>query len=72
MNRIKRNVPERVTAAEVKAKKIKLKSTFYDHTSSPIIDMKIAILMGGMIAVTKMRAKMFMSIGYLDTVKTLS
>ena len=72
VNRIKINGPERVAAAEVKVKKMKLSSTFYDHASSPLIDMDIATLMGGTIAVTEMRVKMFMLIVYFKTVKTLS
>ena len=52
MNRIKQNSPEHVAATEVKAKKMKLASSFYDHTSSPLINMEIATLMGVMIAVT--------------------
>ena len=60
---INQNGPERVTAEEVKAKIMKLYLTLYDHESSPIIDMEIDTLMGGMISVTKMRDKMFMPIG---------
>ena len=51
MKRIKQNGPERVDAAEVKTKKMKLDSTLYDHASSLLIDVDITILMGGMIAV---------------------
>ena len=72
VNRIKRNVPERVAAEEVKAKNMKLALTLYGHASSPLIDMDIATLMGGMLAVTKMSAKMFIPIGYFKTVKPLS
>ena len=72
MNRIKRNGPEHVDAAEVKAKKMKLASNLYDHASSTLVDMGIAILMGGMVAVAKIRSKTFMPIGYFDTVKPLS
>ena len=72
VNRIKQNGPERVAASEVEAKKMKLALTLYDHASSPLLDMEIATLMGGMIAVTKIRAKMFMPIGYFETVKPLS
>ena len=72
VNRINWNGPERVAAAEVKAKKMNLSSTLYKHTSSPLIDMEITTLMGGMIAVTEMRAKIFMPIGYFETVKPLS
>ena len=60
-NMIKRNGPERVAAVEVKAKKMNLASTLYDHASSPLIDMEIVTLMGGM-----------MPIRYSDTVKRLS
>ena len=38
VNRIKPNGPERVAAAELKAKKMKLASTLYDYMSSTIID----------------------------------
>ena len=72
MNSINQNSPEHVAATEVKAKKMKLASYFYDHTSSPLINMEIATLMGVMIAVTKIWAKVFMSIGYFDTMKPLS
>ena len=72
VDRIKRNGPERIDAAEVKAKNMKLDLTLYDHASSPIIDMGITNLMGVMIAVTKIRAKMFMLIGYFEKVKPLS
>ena len=72
VNRINRNGPERVAAAEVKGKKMKLALDLFGHTPSPLIDMEISTLMGGMIAVTKMRAKMFMPIGYFETVKPLS
>ena len=51
VNRIKQNGPERVGAAEVKAKKMKLDSTLYYHASSLLISVDTAILMGGMIAV---------------------
>ena len=72
LNRIKRNVSECVAAVEVKLKKINLALTLYDHASSPLIDMEIAALMGGMIALTKMSTNMFMLIGYFETVKPLS
>ena len=65
VDRIKRNGPERVAAAEVKSKKIKLDSTMYDHASYPITNMDITTLMVVMIAVTKICAKMFMPIGFL-------
>ena len=39
VNRIKRNGPERVDTAEVKAKKMKLASNFYEKVSSTFIDM---------------------------------
>ena len=61
-----------VAAEEVKANKMKLDQTLFDHASSPLIDMEIFALMEGMISVTKMRAKMFMPIGYFETVKPLS
>ena len=63
VNRIKRNGPECVAAAEVKVKKMNLASTLYGHASSTLIDMDISTVMGGMIAITKMRAKVFMPIG---------
>ena len=72
VNRINRNSPERVTVAEVKAKKIKLASNFYKNASSPLIDMNIDTLMGCMIAVSGMHAKMFIPIGYFKVVKPLS
>ena len=72
MNRIKHNGPEHVATAEVKAKNMKLASDLYGHASSPLIDLEIANLMGGMIAVIKMCAKMFIPVGYFDTVKSLS
>ena len=53
VKRIKRNGPERVAAGEVKAKKMNLSSTLYENMSYPIIDMKIATLMGGIIVITK-------------------
>ena len=71
VSRIKRNGPELVAAAEVKSKKMKLASTLYDHVYSTLIDMDIATLMGGMIAITEMWAKMFMPIVYFDMVKPL-
>ena len=40
--------------------------------SSPLVDVYIATLMGGMIAVTNFFAKIFMPIGYFETVKPLS
>ena len=58
-----------VAAEEVKANKMKLDQTLFDHASSPLIDMDIFALMEGIISVTKMRAKMFMPIGYFDMVK---
>ena len=64
VNRIKWNGPERITAAEVKEKNMKLELTLYDHVSSPLLDMESATLMGGMIAVSEMRAKIFMPMGY--------
>ena len=72
VNMINRNGTELVSAAEVKANKMKLASTLYDHASSTLIDMDISTLMRGMIAVTEMRANMFMPIGYFKTVKPLS
>ena len=51
VNRIKRNGPERVTSAEVKAKNMNLASTFYDNAYSPLVNMEIATLTGGMLAV---------------------
>ena len=51
---------------------MKLASTLYNHASSLLIDVDIATLMGGMIAVNEMRAKMFMLIGYFETVKPFS
>ena len=72
VNRIKRNGIERVNAVKVKANKLKLDLTLYDHASSPLVDIDIATLMGGMIAITKICAKKFMPIGYFNTVKPLS
>ena len=72
MTRIKRNGNGCVNAVEAKAMKMKLALTFYKCASSPLIDMEITTLMVGMIAVTKMRATMFMPIGYFEMVKTLS
>ena len=72
MNSIKLNGHERVAAAEVKAKNMKLASTLYYHVSSPFINVEIATITGGMIDVTKMLAKMFILIGYFDMVKPLS
>ena len=72
VKRIKRNGPEHVSGAEVESKKINLALTFYDTSSYPIIDMEISNLMVGMIDVTEMCAKMFMPIGYFETVTPLS
>ena len=63
VNRINHNGPKRVAASEVKSKRMKLDSTFYDHVSPPLINMDIATLMVGIIDVTKMRANIFMQIG---------
>ena len=72
MNRIKRNDTECVAVEEVKSKKMNLASTLYDNVYSPLINMEIVTLMGGMIAVTKMSATMFMPIGYFEAVKPFS
>ena len=72
MNKIKRNEPECVAAADVKAENMNMALNLYSNASSPLIDMEIVTLMGGMIVVTKMRAKMFMQIEYFETVKPLS
>ena len=72
VNRIKWNGPERVAAAEVKAKNMNTASTVYDNASSPIIDMEISTIIGGVISITKIYSKMFMLIGYFDMVKLLS
>ena len=72
VSRIHRNGPERVAAVEVKAKNMNLALTLYDHVSSPLIDIDIATLIRGMIAVTKMSDNIFMRIGYFKTVKPLS
>ena len=72
VNRINRNGPEHAPAAEVKAKKMMLYLTLYDNTYSLLNDMDINNLMGGNIAVTIMRANIFLSIGYFETIKPLS
>ena len=72
LNRINRNGPEHAPAAEVKAKKMMLYLTLYDNTYSLLNDMDINNLMGGNIAVTIMRANIFLSIGYFETIKPLS
>ena len=72
MNSIKRNDPEHVIAVEVRAKMMKSASTFYDRVSSPPINMDIVTLIGGTVVVTEICAKMFMPIGYFETVKPLS
>ena len=66
---INHNGPENVSAVEAKAKNMNLALTFYDHASSPLIDTEIVTLIGGMIAVIDMRARMFCR---LDTLRQLN